>query len=153
MFLAGGLDQAQKNSRRRGRKAQPGRGGASTPNKGGLFGLSFLNFGAKGKSEAGKKQSDSVYYLLIAALFFGILYWAYANFYEGAARKHRNARLSYEQALSSNNTAWRQLKERPSKMKDLALRAKQDVDKVLWSEKCWQSPNTWMTKCGFPTFI
>ena len=63
------------------------------------------------------------------------MYWAYVTFYEDVLRRHRNARISYEQALQANNTAWGQLRESPSKMNELTLLAQRDLDKVLWSEK------------------
>ena len=130
-------DQTRKGGRGqgRGRSVRRGRGSGAAPDQRGLFGLSFLNFGAKGQADSTQTQSQSVYYLLIAALFFGMMYWAYVTFYEDVLRRHRNARISYEQALQANNTAWRQLGESPSKMNELTLRAQRDLDKVLWSEK------------------
>ena len=119
----------------RSRSERRGKGQNKTTNERGLFGLSFLKFGSGGSTNSAQTQSQSVYYLLIGALFFGILYWAYITFYEDALRRNRNARISYEQALLANNKAIEQLRESSSKLGDLKPRPNPDADKVLWSEK------------------
>lgn len=129
---SGRRGQGMRDRQRRGGAHRGGRGNSD---QGGLFGLSLFQSRDGKQSQGGRADPQRLYYLMLSVLFFGLLYWVYISYYEGALGKYRGARIAYEQALLANDTAWRQLKEHRSKSRDPALRARRDDDKVLWSEK------------------
>ncbi len=123
----GGKDRQRRGSQRRGRQG--------SSDQATFFGITLPGRQGGQQGAASSEQAQRLYHLLLAVVFFGLLYWAYITYYEDALKRHRSALSNYEIAIQANNNAWRQLREHRSKSTDLALRARKDDDKVLWSEK------------------
>ena len=82
-------------------------------------------------------SQERIYYLALAVLFFGVLYFVYANYYGDVVKRYQRSHSAYTVALQSNSNSRRKFKESQSKTADHALIVQGDnnYNKVLWSEK------------------